>query len=224
MDSVDVYLEIGSKKVFAGAVDWPGWCRAGRGEDGALQALYEAAARYARAAAGLGFTAPAAMGALRVVERLPGGRGTDFGAPEAVPAADRAAFDAQALARMSAVLRGCWQAFDEAAQAAQGKTLALGPRGGGRSLEDITRHVMESAAGYLSKIGGRLKLDDAAPLAGEWQRTQQAVFDGLARALAEGVSEFGPRGGKNWTPRYFTRRVAWHILDHAWEIEDRILP
>jgi hypothetical protein len=26
-----------------------------------------------------------------------------------------------------------------------------------------------------------------------------------------------------WPPRYFVRRVAWHVLDHAWEIEDRIL-
>jgi hypothetical protein len=24
-----------------------------------------------------------------------------------------------------------------------------------------------------------------------------------------------------WPPRYFMRRAAWHILDHAWEIEDR---
>lgn len=24
-----------------------------------------------------------------------------------------------------------------------------------------------------------------------------------------------------WPPRYFVRRSAWHVLDHAWEIEDR---
>jgi hypothetical protein len=28
---------------------------------------------------------------------------------------------------------------------------------------------------------------------------------------------------KRWTPRYFVRRSAWHALDHAWELEDRIL-
>jgi len=33
----------------------------------------------------------------------------------------------------------------------------------------------------------------------------------------------GPRGGARWTPRGFIRRVAWHALDHAWEIEDRIM-
>jgi hypothetical protein len=25
-----------------------------------------------------------------------------------------------------------------------------------------------------------------------------------------------------WSPRYFVRRSAWHALDHAWEIEDRV--
>jgi len=33
----------------------------------------------------------------------------------------------------------------------------------------------------------------------------------------------GPRGGALWTPRYFVRRVAWHTVDHLWEIEDRIV-
>jgi hypothetical protein len=31
----------------------------------------------------------------------------------------------------------------------------------------------------------------------------------------------GPRGGVRWTARYYVRRSAWHVLDHAWEIEDR---
>jgi hypothetical protein len=34
-----VYLEVGEKKTFACSVDWPGWCRSGRDEDAALQAL-----------------------------------------------------------------------------------------------------------------------------------------------------------------------------------------
>ena len=24
-----------------------------------------------------------------------------------------------------------------------------------------------------------------------------------------------------WPVRYLIRRMAWHVLDHAWEIEDR---
>jgi hypothetical protein len=46
----------------------------------------------------------------------------------------------------------------------------------------------------------------------------------MAVRRAEGKElRLGPRGGVHWTPRYFVRRAAWHMLDHAWEIEDRIL-
>jgi hypothetical protein len=31
-DGFEVYLETGQKRVFAAAVDWPGWCRSGRDE------------------------------------------------------------------------------------------------------------------------------------------------------------------------------------------------
>jgi hypothetical protein len=24
-----------------------------------------------------------------------------------------------------------------------------------------------------------------------------------------------------WTTRYAARRIAWHVLEHAWEMEDR---
>jgi len=59
--TIDVYLEIGSKRTFAGVVEWPGWCRSGRDEQAALQALVDYARRYGRVAhaAGLRFQAPA---------------------------------------------------------------------------------------------------------------------------------------------------------------------
>jgi hypothetical protein len=31
----------------------------------------------------------------------------------------------------------------------------------------------------------------------------------------------GPLKERGWTPRYAARRIAWHVLDHAWEIEDK---
>ena len=27
--------------------------------------------------------------------------------------------------------------------------------------------------------------------------------------------------GSSWMPAYFLRRAAWHVLDHAWEIQDK---
>ena len=41
---IAIYLEVGQKKTFAGALDWPGWCRSGRDE---ASALAEYAPRYA---------------------------------------------------------------------------------------------------------------------------------------------------------------------------------
>jgi hypothetical protein len=52
-------------------------------------------------------------------------------------------------------------------------------------------------------------------------RSRQAIVQALTAAAHGDVPERGPRGGARWSPRYFVRRVAWHLLDHAWEIEDR---
>ncbi|MGH2626299.1 MAG: hypothetical protein ACRDHY_06560, partial [Anaerolineales bacterium] len=57
----------------------------------------------------------------------------------------------------------------------------------------------------------------------EFAQIRRAVLSGLRAAAAGRIPRRGPRGGVRWTPRYFVRRLAWHTLDHAWEIEDRIL-
>ncbi len=68
-----VIFEIGRKRVFASAVDWPGWCRSGRGEEQALEALAAYLPRYAPVARRCGLELPpAAAGAFAIVERLPG--------------------------------------------------------------------------------------------------------------------------------------------------------
>ena len=55
------------------------------------------------------------------------------------------------------------------------------------------------------------------------QQMQGAMLEGLISAASGEIPARGPRGGLRWTPRYFVRRVAWHVLDHTWEIEDRVL-
>ena len=44
-----------------------------------------------------------------------------------------------------------------------------------------------------------------------------AMRTDLVAALRAGATE-GP-----WSPAYAIRRIAWHVLDHAWEIEDKTL-
>ncbi len=216
-----VYLEIGSKRTIAGVIEWPGWCRAGRDEVGALQALAMAGARYADILrlAELDFEAAADVSAFVIVERLQGNATTDFGAPGIPPAEDARPLDDQELQRLQAILRACWQGLDRAAEGARGKTLQTGPRGGGRTLDGILRHVREAEIGYLSSLGGkapRVQTLEAAQV-----EIRQVMLETL-RASAQGeIAAYGPRGGKRWSARYFVRRTAWHALDHIWEIEDR---
>ena len=220
---IDVCLEAGSKRMFASAIEWPGWARSGRDPAGALQALADYGRRYARALRGtrLGFHAPAEAAAFAVVETIPGNATTDFGAPGLPPAADARPVSAAELRRLQAVLRACWRAFDKAAEAAEGQTLSTGPRGGGRGLDKMKEHVQGGEAAYLSRLGGTLRLEAGAPLDAKLRLTHQAALEALAAAVRGEFASTGPRGGARWTPRYFVRRAAWHVLDHAWELEDR---
>ena len=56
----------------------------------------------------------------------------------------------------------------------------------------------------------------------ELGRIRQAILNALARAALSKIPEQGFRSGVIWTPRHYVRNLAWHTLDHAWEIEDRI--
>ena len=37
-------------------------------------------------------------------------------------------------------------------------------------------------------------------------------------------SDGSPLADRRWTARYAAGRIAWHALDHAWEMEDRTDP
>jgi hypothetical protein len=84
-DAIRIYVEAGTKRVFAGAIDWPGWSRGGRDEDAAMEALaaYGPRCRAAMGRAARGFRAPADASDLDVVERLKGNATT--GKPTRLP-------------------------------------------------------------------------------------------------------------------------------------------
>jgi hypothetical protein len=220
---LDVYLEVGQKRTFAGAIDWPGWCRSGHDESSALQALFEAGPRYAKilSRARLGFKTPSAVSAFVVIERLKGNATTDFGAPDMIPNSDSNPIHDAELRRLQAILKACWRGLDAAVESAQGKTLRKGPRGGGRNIDRIFQHVQDSELSYLSSLGGKVpRTESQQP---SLEETRQAILKTLAASAHGEIAEYGPRGGKRWLPRYFVRRTAWHVLDHVWEIEDRII-
>ncbi len=51
----------------------------------------------------------------------------------------------------------------------------------------------------------------------------RAMRDAILPALS--AARAGePLVERGWLPRYAARRIAWHALDHAWEIENRSEP
>lgn len=205
---IDVLVEVGSKRAFASALDWPGWARSGRDEAGALAALLDYADRFRPVAERAGLRLPAAL-EVTVRERVAGDATTDFGAPSGVGQADREPLTAAAAARRLALVQAAWATLDDVAATAPA-VLRKGPRGGGRDRDAIVEHVRGAEKAYAGKLGIRpAKVGDL----------RAALVDVLG-----GPSDGGVLRENGWTVRYAARRIAWHALDHAWEIEDRSQP
>jgi hypothetical protein len=211
----DVAIESGSKRVFAFTLDWPGWCRSGKDEASALAALVAYAPRYAPVAkkARIAFD-PKSAAAFRVVEHLAGTATTDFGAPDSVAKRDIEALPAPDAKRIAALLNAAWIILDEVIAGAPAE-LRKGPRGGGRDRDQIADHVLGAEGAYMRKLGLGLK----APA-----RDDRGGIAKFRAAITEVLGK--PSNGKalverGWPQRYAARRIAWHALDHAWEIQDR---
>jgi hypothetical protein len=217
---IAVALEVGAKRLFAVALDWPGWARSGRSEEEALERLAEYAARYAKAVGepGLG-KGPN----FEVVERLEGNATTDFGAPGIPPAADDRPVDGDELARQRGILEAAWKAFDEASRSARGKRLTTGPRGGGRNVAKMVDHVLGAEEGYLTQLGRRRPKPPAAGIEARMRQVREAALEALAARARDEDPPDASQVKRRWSPRYYVRRSAWHALDHAWELEDRII-
>jgi hypothetical protein len=203
-----VCIESAPHRVFASALDWPGWCRSGRSEEEALADLAAYAWRYAPVAAGadVRFSSKDA-GELEVLERLAGNATTEFGAPAIAAEHEHQPLDGKGAKRLAALVGACWQLFDNVVATAPAE-LRKGPRGGGRDRDKIGHHVKEAEIMYARKLGIRLG-DDLPAIRAALLATFGSPSDGQ------------PVGEKGWLPRYGARRIAWHVLDHAWEIEDK---
>jgi hypothetical protein len=214
---IAVYLESGSKRVFASALEWPGWCRSGKDATLALNALAASAPRYALVAAEAGLPFPVRSPSFDVVERIKGSATTDFGAPGEVPASDRESLSRKEAERVAVLVAASWTILDRVVKGAP-EQLRKGPRGGGRDRDAIVQHVNSAEAAYSRKLG--LRLPEPSP--GD-RKTMAANRRAILEALG---SAAGPTHltDKGWPSRYAARRIAWHTLDHAWEIEDRREP
>jgi hypothetical protein len=217
--AVRACLETGARLSFASALDWPGWSRSGRGDDAALEALRAYAPRYAAVARAAGLQPPD-VASIEILERLRGSATTDFGVPEAIAEVEREPVTAGEVDRLVRIMEAGWECFDQVVAGAPA-SLRKGPRGGGRDRDAIVDHVVGAEVEmYARKLGLRLPrpaLDDHAARAA----ARAAVANALRASAGSGSH---PAGSKGWPPRYAIRRIAWHVLDHAWEIEDKSAP
>jgi hypothetical protein len=78
--------------------------------------------------------------------------------------------------------------------------------------------VIEADGYYAREIGVRL------PPASPEDRAAVAAARAAMLEVLRRPSDGSPLADRKWTARYAARRIAWHALDHAWEIEDRTEP
>lgn len=214
-----VILEVGKKRrVVAGAADWPGLDRWGSSEEDALAKLSAYLPRYAGVAERAGMaTEFAAARDIVVVEQVPGSSSTDFWGIAHVPSGIEGEVLSEAdLARRLDLLRACWAYFDDAA-AIVSEELRPQRRGGGRSRAQIIRHVYANEPEQFSR-----KVEVRTPL--EVVLTEQ----GLAthrRAYLDAIRAYNAerKPARTWPIQFLIRRTAHHVMDHAWELEDRDL-
>jgi hypothetical protein len=112
-----------------------------------------------------------------------------------------------------ALLRASWAMLEEVV-AASPSELRKGPRGGGRDRDEIRRHVVEAERAYARKIGVR-----HAPFEVNNLDALNAMREEIATVLSQPSNSEPLPGG--WNASYVLRRMAWHVVDHIWEIEDR---
>jgi len=201
MKPTRVYIEEGTKTVFAVSLDWPGWCRRAKSADLAIEALDEYRERYANI-----ITATFRPGTFEIVGTTNGNATTDFGAPDSRGPWDSASLEPGEFHRQISVLKDCWNYFDAVVDDAPPE-LRRGPRGGGRDRDAIVDHVREAERAYCSRVGARV-----APRT-PWDEQRDIVVTTLKASTANA----------KWPSAYAIRRIAWHIVDHAWEIEDKSL-
>ena len=218
-DELRVILEIGKKRrVAAGAMDWPGLDRWGPSEDDALATLESYLPRYAAVARKVGeASAFKNAGDLTVVERVPGSSSTDFWGIAHVPSEiEREVLTEPELERRLSLLQATWDYFDDVAGRVSAE-LARGPRGGGRTRDEIIRHVYASERhNFWRKVA--IREEDGVRLTPEELAAHRIRFLDTIRAYnAEG------KAARSYPIQFLIRRTAQHVMDHAWEMEDKDL-
>ena len=206
------------KRWVAVAADWPGLERSAKSEDEAVEKLSRYVPRYHPVAKRVRLGSELATQTNPVIiARYPGVGSTDFWGISFAPSPlDREPFDAPTFDRQVRLLRAAWAEFDETAARVSAE-LRPGVRGGGRSRDQIVRHVLTNEGGHFSKrVKAKSELEDL--LAPDGLAMHRDHFVDAMRAWYKEGKSLG-----NWTIPYLLRHTAYHVLDHTWEMQDRDL-
>ena len=146
----------------------------------------------------------------------PAGAGTDFGVPSARhrrrPPADRRR---RRPTRLAATRRGGLDGVRARRRGRPGRASQGSARRRPRPRQDRRPRRSRPTTPTPARSGIEL----AAPVADD--RPPSTRCARRCSTSSRLPSDGSPLAGRSWTARYAARRIAWHALDHAWEMEDR---
>ncbi len=208
-----------AKRTVAFAVDWPGWSRGARTAETALEVLEAYRQRYRPVASAAGLESEFdGEGALDVIEDRVGPGSTDFWGISFAPSdTESEPMTELRLERNLGLLQACWAYFDAVA-ATVSEEMRKGPRGGGRDRTRIVRHTIRTESEDFAKRVG-LQIPEESALTADGLRHHRESYLGALRAYNAGQG----KRMRSWNLPFLIRHSAFHVMDHAWEMEDKDL-
>ena len=207
------------KKAVAFAIDWPGWSRGAKAPDLALATLESYRRRYRPIALAAGMADEFDVaGPLDVIEDRIGTGSTDFWGISFSPSSfEQGQMDDTEIDRKINLLRASWAFFDSVAARVSAE-MRKGPRGGGRDRDRIIRHTIRTESEDFAKRVG-LRIPEGGALTPDGLVAHRESFVAAIRAYNGGEG----RRTVSWTLPFLIRHSAFHVMDHACEMEDKDL-
>ena len=201
------------------AIDWPGWSRGARTPVLALATLESYRPRYRPIAHAAGMADEFdSAGPLEVIEDRAGTGSTDFwGISFSPSSSELGAMGETELDRKIDLLRACWAYFDAVAGRVSAE-MRKGPRGGGRDRDRIIRHTIRTESEEFAKQVG-LRIPEEGALTPDGLAAHREAYVEAMRAYNRGEG----KRMRSWTLGFLVRHSAFHVMDHAWEMEDKDL-
>ena len=216
-NGIQIVIERGNKKAVAYAPSWPGWTRGASSIEAAIERLASYADRYRGVAdlAGLSREFPSTP-AFDIVEEVPGRGMTDFwGISFVASTGEQGQMSDSECERKLAILRACWTYLDQVAAGVSAE-LKKGPRGGGRDRDQVLSHMFGNERDWARMVG--VDTPENAILT---KKGIAAHREAYVRAIREYNS--AGKSARRWRLQFLLRHTAYHVMDHAWEMEDKDL-